>query len=481
MIQTIEDRPIEYAGVSNISMPKGDVLSHYDLVSLIGPSAMRMNVCKLLKDLPAKGSVLVWEKKELTLLFQGLMLEYPDLKKQLENALSGMIEIKPWFETCIVRNTVVHNPNLSSTMKYFYPEQPDCFSEGTPDCTSFAIAQLFKMAIQLHNHTNNMVLSQEEIANLENVALYYMDKASNLLKQEDKEHEAVSWGNKAIDVYARLAKYDESRFLIPLIDALLECATLEFLAFESDHTEEHCLRAIDLCEKLKETDLREAMIRLCQAYGSLSTAALEQKDIKKESEALTKQLECCKQLRLNNSDEYSKEYLEVLYRLAFCHCSLNQYELAEEEYVELSKLVETVFIDNVDNPVRTKAQVYEDWGRLCKIQNQTDRAIEKFDVAIEMYSTMNNVKKEIAHVLEAKARCYHTQEQIEKAIHLIDQAIAMDPNNADWYDTKGYFVLKQGREKEALHLWAKVLKMEPEHLDYGYSDLYESLKEKHLV
>lgn len=326
-----------------------------------------------------------------------------------------------------------------------------------------------------------MQMNKKEMLKLECKARHCMDRANELIACDGKEQEAVQSANNACIIYGSLAEADEELYLAPLIDCLLECASVELIAFEPDRAENNCKKIASLCEKLGRRDPQKASAKICNAYYTLSVAAMMQDDREKEVEALTLLMQCCKRLSRNDNDSYRQDYLDALFRLAFCHYKQERYDQAEAEYVELAELVEHVQLDYMSEPRHMKAQVYEDWGRLYWVQGRFDEAHEKLNGAIEVYNQIGCGGRSLAQVLEVKARCYQEQGLQEAALSMMEAAINAEPDNADWYDTKGYFLLQDGDENAAKQLWKKVLEMEPDHLKYGYSDLYESLKERNII
>ena len=65
----------------------------------------------------------------------------------------------------------------------------------------------------------------------------------------------------------------------------------------------------------------------------------------------------------------------------------------------------------------------------------------------------------------------------------IDEAIKLQPGDADCYDTRGEILLKKGDTKAALKMWKKVLEINPDYLsDYKEgTELYNGLKQKGLI
>ncbi len=83
----------------------------------------------------------------------------------------------------------------------------------------------------------------------------------------------------------------------------------------------------------------------------------------------------------------------------------------------------------------------------------------------------------------AKAYEYAKAGDYAKAIESIDRAIALMPEEANLYDSKGEILLMKGDEQEAVMMWKKVLELDPEFLQKheGETDFYKQLKEKRLI
>lgn len=57
---------------------------------------------------------------------------------------------------------------------------------------------------------------------------------------------------------------------------------------------------------------------------------------------------------------------------------------------------------------------------------------------------------------------YLKKGQIDKAIETIDKAIALAPNVANYYDSKGEFLFRKGDREGALEMWIKVISLDPD-------------------
>ena len=72
------------------------------------------------------------------------------------------------------------------------------------------------------------------------------------------------------------------------------------------------------------------------------------------------------------------------------------------------------------------------------------------------------------------ARGEYVKQDYQKAMELVDKAIALSPEEADYIDTKGEIYLMMGQRDSALVYWNKVLEMNPQ-FDTNRSDLYKQL------
>ena len=62
----------------------------------------------------------------------------------------------------------------------------------------------------------------------------------------------------------------------------------------------------------------------------------------------------------------------------------------------------------------------------------------------------------------------------DAAIAYVDKAIKIDPQNADWYDSKGEFLFKKGNKSGAKAMWNKIISIDPKYSD-NKTDFYKLL------
>lgn len=120
-------------------------------------------------------------------------------------------------------------------------------------------------------------------------------------------------------------------------------------------------------------------------------------------------------------------------------------------------------------------------GWRCLQKGQTDEALALFESANQL--DPEESAPYLASGYNAKAYEYAKAKDFTKAIETIDRSIALMPDEANYYDSKGEILLMMGDEQEAVKMWQKVVELNPDFLsDYGgESQLHKQLKEKGLI
>ncbi len=89
----------------------------------------------------------------------------------------------------------------------------------------------------------------------------------------------------------------------------------------------------------------------------------------------------------------------------------------------------------------------------------------------------------LALAYNGQAYEYAKGDNFSKALETINRAIALMPEEAYYYDSKGEILLMMGDKQEAVKMWQKVLELDPDFLKKyeGGTELYKQLKEKGLI
>lgn len=160
------------------------------------------------------------------------------------------------------------------------------------------------------------------------------------------------------------------------------------------------------------------------------------------------------------------------------------YQAALENKLILMQQDTTAYLENVANLELTMGQMYAYTQNHEKSEAYYVSALEHCTLLYAKDST--NYKIGMAIILNGLSYAYAYNKKFPQALSTIEKAIALMPNEPNYYDSKGEILLMSGDEQGALTMWRKVLELDPEFLMHleeneSESELYKQLKEKGLV
>lgn len=122
--------------------------------------------------------------------------------------------------------------------------------------------------------------------------------------------------------------------------------------------------------------------------------------------------------------------------------------------------------------------------RLGELYSRQSRNTEALEVFQKNYAL--DPKRSAANLATASNNAsydYALKQDFDKAFELVDKAIALRPDRANYYDTKGEFYLMLGDVDNALKMWKKVIELDPGFLSKndGHTNLYDGLKQRGLL
>ena len=127
------------------------------------------------------------------------------------------------------------------------------------------------------------------------------------------------------------------------------------------------------------------------------------------------------------------------------------------------------------SPSMSEEEEKQSWFDIYLHMNE-DQVNRLYDILYRENASLRAIE------INQKAYDFANQNNYKKAIKTINKAIAMYPNNANLYDSKGEFLLKIGKNDVALDMWFKAIKIDPEFLSKkGSTPLYEGLKSLGLI
>lgn len=127
------------------------------------------------------------------------------------------------------------------------------------------------------------------------------------------------------------------------------------------------------------------------------------------------------------------------------------------------RLSKSVKYENINDVLKGKAitpkNAYKGMPAVVKLQKGARGLPIVHEVAIPEIGWSVNLLGEAYNKISYE---YLKKGQIDKAIETIDKAIALAPNVANYYDSKGEFLFRKGDKEGALEMWIKVISLDPD-------------------
>lgn len=195
------------------------------------------------------------------------------------------------------------------------------------------------------------------------------------------------------------------------------------------------------------------------------------------------------QLFKQNPDAFRASLAITQKQLGSIYGHLNDYSTSIQYYKQAIVHYEQMFSANPDAYRKDLAKVQSDLGILYGFAFQDrNNGAKYFMSAIKNYEQLYKQNPtlfvaEYGNTLNNLANMYVGLKKFNESLKAIDKAIALMPDNAGYYDTKGEIFLMQGNNQEALRMWKKVLELSPNFLkDYpNGTGLSNGLKELGLI
>lgn len=156
-----------------------------------------------------------------------------------------------------------------------------------------------------------------------------------------------------------------------------------------------------------------------------------------------------------------------------------EYKIPEEMIKEQPCLVYLVLTSKSMAEKKEK----QSWFDLYPLMNQ-DQMDKLYDILYrESYKLGTIERKEQARQYNQEAYDFAKDYDFYHAHESVDKAIALAPDDPNYYDSKGEIYLMQYRSERALAMWNKVLALDPDFLSKhdGHTNLYDGLVENGYI
>ena len=142
---------------------------------------------------------------------------------------------------------------------------------------------------------------------------------------------------------------------------------------------------------------------------------------------------------LENQNNTFSDYSRVLYMRGISFERSDKWKLAEKDFLSSLEI----------NPNAPHVLNYLAYGWLERNEN--------LDIAIEMLQKAYHQNPESYHILDSLAWAYYKDNQIQKALELMEEVILMAPGEAISLDHLGDIYFSMKRKREAIFLWKQAL------------------------
>ena len=261
--------------------------------------------------------------------------------------------------------------------------------------------------------------------------------------------------------------------------------------FQGEYTqaEEALLKALELRSRLYAEypdalryDMAMTQLNLGYLYDEIC-------EYDKAEEYYLQSLDNYTQLFVLDPDTYRANLADIQLNLgALYRAAQHDNDKAEIYYLQALENYKLSFDQDPDAYRERLARIQSNLGILYRSRRDYAQAEEYFLQSLENRTLLykqnpDAYRSDLVRTQNYLASLYNARQDYPKAIEYLDKTIAVMPEEANNYDTKGEILLKMGDESGALEMWKKVLELDPDFLSRfkDGTDLYNGLKQKGLI
>ena len=333
--------------------------------------------------------------------------------------------------------------------------------------------------IQLFNtnpneYQNDLAISQN------NLGLLY----SNLHDYPKAEYFHLS----ALENRTHLFKQNPEAYRPDLAITQSSLGILYYLLHDYTKAEEYYLKALENLDYLFNQNPDAYRVLISNVQTNLGALYNDLNDYAKSEDFLLKALEKRIYLFNINPNAHRARLTETLTNLGVLYITLHDYTKAEEYYLKALENLDYLFNQNPDAYRINIAIIQYNLGSLYHDLHNYAKAEENYLKAIDNYTQLFHLypdvyRSNLCSSLNSLTYLFAEKKEFDKAIETIDRVIALTPDDANSYDTKGEILLLKGDEQGALEMWQKVMELDSDFLSkYNEStELYKQLQERGLL
>lgn len=131
--------------------------------------------------------------------------------------------------------------------------------------------------------------------------------------------------------------------------------------------------------------------------------------------------------------------------------------------------------EEAENLFREALALDPEYTEAAVILNKLFIRQERYEDMLEIIQLMNNLEEEEPRLLWDAAICYEQLEEYSQALNKYNRAYTFFKEQPDFLSDYGYFLIEEGKTADAIEVFNKLIKIEPNNLEYR--DMIERLSE----
>ena len=313
----------------------------------------------------------------------------------------------------------------------------------------------------------------------------FLGNAATAYHANREYDKALKAYNDSHDIYEELSRNNPDRYLLDLIGLYTNMGILYNDLRQLDDAEKYLSLAR---ESFKQYETINPGTALFQHANVLSTLGVLYIGGGRLADGIT----CCEEaislLAKQNLDIPRVGYLYSMVHMNLASAQMYSGAIAEslENFRISAEAADRLYADNELAYGQFCMMSHHNRGLLLDLLQQWEQSETEFSKAIQISEHIAALQPEAyGHLLpmavNSLAYCYAHWGKFDKAFEQIDRCIAMNPQDANTYDSKGEFLLMTGDDKGALEMWHKVLELDPAFLQSHQSGLHDTLLEKGMI
>ena len=301
---------------------------------------------------------------------------------------------------------------------------------------------------------------------------------ADIYRKSGKYESAEEYGLKAYENYLILFEDNPGAFQADLADIQNNLGNVYWLMNDYSKAEKYYLSSEDNYRYLYEENPEAYMYRYSITLNNLGVMYANSGQYEKAESYYLRLLDMKKRLFESAPDAYRDGYAMALYNLASLYLNNGRFDEAAEYFEEASENYFKIMSESsgIESYRTNLMNSYYFQGLSYYFSNQYDDAARSFASMCKLDENLGNYGFKTTSILNMLAYSYAFSNDFPSAVQAIDNAIDIEPQNTNLYDSKGEILLMQGDRDGAMKTWEKIMELDPSFAEkHPNSVLYSKL------